>query len=82
MSEHRNAPIENAIRELREEIARSFASVNHRLDHIERNYHEAVGVLPLMHELREQQDVILRHLEDGGERAKLMRKVRHHANGG
>lgn len=60
----------NAIQALRADMQRGFASINRRLDLSERNYQEAVEVLPVMKRLETKVDDLLHHQAEGGRMAQ------------
>lgn len=63
------------IQELRADMNKGFSSLHQRVGLVERNYHQAVETLPQMRSLNEKLAVVLNHMADGGERAKLLQKI-------
>jgi hypothetical protein len=68
------ASLSALIQELRNECNHGFSSVNRRLDAVEGKYHQAVETLPLMRGISQKLTTVLHHMEDGGEKARMLKE--------
>lgn len=60
---------------LRNDMNKGFASIHSRIHLLEAKYHEAVEALPLMRTINLQLSHVLDHMEQGGQKAELLKAM-------